>query len=113
MGGLPEDQVQELRIIHPDLATAEEAGCAYILLRGLRLPEGCAPVQCDALLCPDGHLGYEARLLFDQKVSTKRALNWHINPTILGRSWHAFSWRLGSGSLRLAQIVAVLLDAMR
>jgi hypothetical protein len=113
MGDPPEDQVEELRQIHPDLEATEEAGSTYILLKGLKLPDGCSPAQCDALLCPDGHLGYEARLLFAQQVSTKRPLNWHFSTTLLGRNWQAFSWRLGSNSLRLAQVLAILLDAMR
>lgn len=113
MGNLPKDQVEELREIHPDLDAAEEAGATYILLRDLKLPEGCAPTHSDALLCPDGHLGYEARLLFAERISTKRPLNWHFSTTLLGRNWQAFSWRLGTNSLRLAQMVAILLDAMR
>lgn len=110
---LPPDQVEELRKIHSNLSTAEEAGQVYILLEGLNLPEGCSPAKCDALLCPSSLHGYEARLFFSAKISSHKQLNWHKTISLFGRTWYAYSWKLNANNLRLAQMLSMLLEALK
>jgi hypothetical protein len=107
------EQVEELHGLHAEMASAEEAGHSYILLKNLVLPVGCNPVQSDALLCPDSHLGYEARMFFANRITTRQALNWHLEVFILGRTWYAFSWKVGRSDLRLSELIGVFMDAMR
>ena len=113
MAAPPEDQVAELRLIHNDISWAEEAGHTYILLRSLNLPEGCTPKECEALLCPDGQHGYEARLFFAVKVATPAPRNWNLQVNLFGRNWFAFSWQLKATNLRLAQMLSMFLEALR
>ena len=54
----PEDQIAEVKQLCPDVQLHEEAGCAYLLLPGLNLPDGCSPASMDALLCPTSRDGY-------------------------------------------------------
>ena len=48
----PEDQAAELKLLCPDVSVVNEAGCTYLLLPGLNLPDGCSPASTDTLLCP-------------------------------------------------------------
>ena len=57
----PEDQIAEVKQLCPDVQLHEEAGCAYLLLPGLNLPDGCSPDSMDALLCPTSRDGYPSR----------------------------------------------------
>lgn len=109
---LPEDQIEELRQFQSDLHYIEEAGHPYILFKKLILPEGCEPKECDALLCPDSHLGYEARLLFSTKINSRNQLNWHYSVSLFGKNWYAFSWQLNNRDLRLIQILSMFLGAL-
>jgi hypothetical protein len=105
----PEDQVGELKQFCPDLQECEEGGCAYVLLRGLNLPEGCSPAVVDALLCPTPRDGYQFRLYFAMRVESGVQLNWNANGVrILERNWHAFSWTVNPEP-RLMQMVAAYL----
>ena len=54
----PTDQVEELKQLCAGVKQCEEAGCIYLLLPGLQLPDGCAPANTDALLCPTERDGY-------------------------------------------------------
>lgn len=113
MASLLKDQIEELRQVQSDLQYIEEAGHPYILIKNLRLPDGCDPKECDVLLCPDSHLGYEARLLFPTKIRSRVQLNWHFNVNLFGRNWFAYSWQLNNSNLRLIQILSMLLEALR
>lgn len=108
----PEDQIGELRHFQSDLQYIEEAGHPYILLKSMKLPDGCEPKECDALLCPDSHLGYEARLLFSTKINSRNQLNWHYSVNLFGKNWYAFSWQLNNVNLRLIQILSVFWEAL-
>jgi hypothetical protein len=113
MISFPEDQIAELKLLCPDVAQFEEASSTYLPLPGLCLPEGCKPARTDALLCPCGRDGYPSRLFFAEKVECRGPLNWNASGVRIGeRNWHAFSWKTAS-KLRLAQIVAVHLKALR
>lgn len=108
-----EDQLAELKKLCPDVRQCEEAGCIYLLLPGLKLPEGCNPVLVDALLCPGARDGYASRLFFSERVQSRAPLNWNANRVrILERNWDAFSWKV-SAECRLLQMLAAHLRAFR
>jgi hypothetical protein len=109
----PPDQIEELKNLCPGASRGEEAGVSYFLLPQLALPEGCTPAPVDALLCPTPRDGYEFRLFFAQRISSKNSRNWHVsNVRILERNWHAFSYKINASSLRLAQMVIMLVRAL-
>jgi hypothetical protein len=105
-----EAEVAELCRVVP---IAEEAGVELFVLPNVELPGGCDPPIVDVLLCPTPRDGYESRLFFGTRVtSPARALNWNLSTCLLGRMWQAYSWRTPPG-LRLAQMLAIHLEAMR
>lgn len=111
----PEDQVAELKLLCADVSEVSEAGCTYLFLPGLNLPDGCSPPRTDALLCPTARDGYPSRLFFAEQVQCKASVqpNWNANGVrIAERNWHAFSWKTNS-NFRLAQLVAAHLRALR
>jgi hypothetical protein len=110
----PEDEVAELKQLCPGVAGCSDGGTFYLLLPGLILPDGCNPLVADALLCPTPRDGYNSRLFFDRVVSSRQALNWHMqNVRIVERNWSAYSWKLNRAGLRLAQMVGEHLRALR
>ena len=68
---IPEEEVAELKQLCPDVQQCEEAGCTYLLLPGLILPEGCSPSRTDVLLCPFARDGYSSRLFFAERVQSR------------------------------------------
>jgi len=66
----PEDQIAEVKQLCPDVQLHEEAGCAYLLLPGLNLPDGCSPASMDALLCPTSRDGYPSRCPFRKSLAS-------------------------------------------
>lgn len=108
---IPEDQIAELKALSPEVSYTEEGGLKYLLLSVLKLPAGVSPSETEALLCASPRDGYQSRLFFPCKLSTKQERNWNaMNVQILGRSWCACSWQTQPG-LRLAQMVAEHLRA--
>lgn len=111
---IPDDEVAELKEFCPGVSQCVEGGTTYLLLPGLVLPEGCTPTSADALLCPTPRDGYSSRLFFDRLISSRQALNWHMqNVRIAGRNWNVFSWKINRGGLRLAQMIGEHLRALR
>jgi len=111
---LPQDQIDELKGMYSGLGLIEEAGAQYILIPGLVLPKGCAPVKVDALLCPTARDGYSSRLFFAQRVTGPKPLNWNASGVRIGEgNWHAFSYRIGASAKRLAQMVSSHLTALQ
>jgi hypothetical protein len=111
----PDDQVAELKLLCPDVGQVEEGGCAYLLLPGLILPDGCTPTRTDGLLCPTARDGYPSRLFLAEKVHSKAKAepNWNAHGVrIAGKNWHAYSWKTNP-NLRLAQMIAAHLRALR
>lgn len=111
----PEDQITELKNLG-EVLSAQEGGVPYFIIRALKLPDGCTPNQCDALLCPVPANGYNSRLYFSQKVQPAKAvtLNWNANDVrILEQNWHAFSWKLTHTNLRLIELVALHLKILQ
>jgi hypothetical protein len=110
----PEDQINELKGLCSGLSLIAEAGMQYFLIPVLVLPKGCEPQKLDVLLCPTARDGYPSRLFFSQQVRGPRPLNWNANGVRIGEgNWHAFSWRIGGASLRLAQMLTSHLSALQ
>jgi len=105
----PEDQVAELKQLCPDVQECEEGGCAYVLLRGLKLPDGCSASVTDALLCPTPRDGYHFRLFFAERVESGVQLNWNASRVrVLERNWDAFSWNVGAEPRHIQMVAAYL-----
>ena len=110
---VPQEQIEELKKYCSRLSAFTEGAITFLLLEGLRLPQGCNPETTDALLCPvDRGDGYASRLFFPGQISSPRAQNWHIaNAHIGGRNWWAYSWRMTMTNPTLAQILTEHLAA--
>lgn len=100
-----QDEIDELKRLFADVSYASEGNYDYFLIRNVKLPEPCIPESTDVLLCPNEREGYNSRLYFPTKVQCGKSLNWNGSTFILGRQWHAFSWKLQSAERRLAQMV--------
>lgn len=108
----PEEEINELQTIVPNLSLAQEGGYTYIHIGGLILPDGCQPANVDALLCSTPRDGYNSRLFFSQQIAGGSIQNWNGNIRVLERNWYAISWQTQPG-LRLAEILSVHLKALR
>ena len=111
---IPQDQIEELVSVIPNVRQASEGGVTYFLLPQLDMPLGCTPQQVDSLLCPVPRDGYQSRLFFAEMVNGGPSRNWHVqgNIRILDRNWYAISWQTRSG-LRLIQMIRAHLDALK
>ena len=108
----PEDQIKEMKDLFGEGITAyQESGLGYLMIPKLKLPDGCSPSECNALLCPAGRDGYPSRLYFEQRIATKGSPNW-TQARILERQWEAVSWKI-EPNIRLAQMVGAHLRALR
>ncbi|HEX8670747.1 MAG TPA: hypothetical protein VF710_02615 [Longimicrobium sp.] len=107
----PEEQIAELTALFPEVQQAEEGGVTFFMIPAHSLPDGCTPGTVDLLLCPSYRDGYPHRVFYSAPVQGGNALTWSTF-YILGRPWYAVSWRTRDG-LRLAQILAAHLDAVR
>jgi len=114
MSCFPADQLEELQSFGK-LQQAQEGGTTFILISQMAMPQGCTPSHVDVLLCPVPRDGYSSRLFFAKRVQkpSNPPPNWNSSPRILERSWHAFSWRMRTQPLRLAQMVAEHLRGLR
>jgi hypothetical protein len=108
----PQDQIDELKRIAPNLSMAEEGGIPYILIKQYELPSGCQPSTVDLLLCPKPRDGYESRLFFPQVIGGIPSRNWNGRLRALERNWCAISWRV-PGGLRLTEILLIHLKALQ
>lgn len=91
----PLEQIDELKPYCAKLGKVDEGGVTLFALEGLRLPTGCAPQSCDALLCPVARDGYPSRLYFSVQINGPYTRNWNVsNARIVERNWFAFSWRV-------------------
>ena len=119
---IPENQIEELRKIAPNLSIAQAGGFTFILIEKLNLAEhlhnGCKPDVVDALLCPMNRDGYESSLFFSSELTgyppKNPPRNWNNrrNVRILDRNWFAISWKVQAG-LRLAEMFMIHLNAFR
>ena len=96
MTAYPLEQIEELKRYCDKVSGLAEGAATYLLLEQLRLPNGCEPGCCDALLRPfTGGDGYPSQLYFSVQVKSVFARNWNVsNARICERNWFAFSWRV-------------------
>lgn len=106
------DQIEELKQIAPSLRQASEGGYTYLLINGLKMPDGCVPHEVDALLCSQPREGYNSRLFLSSQITGCPPLNWNGNIRALGENWYAISWQTSPG-LRLVEMLQVHLKAFR
>ena len=78
----------------------------------MRLPSGCSPAICDALLCPVPRDDYPSRLYLSEKVGSPYDRNWNVSNARIGeRNWFAFSWKAQlPNTATLSQILVVHLN---
>lgn len=107
-----QDELDELKALFAGASQAMEGGLTYFLLPAVPLPEGCAPSVADTLLCAGTRDGYLTRLFFSEPIRHCREVAWS-SFQILDRKWYALSWQGVEESLRLVQIVAAHLRALR
>ncbi len=110
----PEDEITELKSLYPDVQVCEEGGVTFFLLPNVPLPDNCEPQNTDALLCPTPRDGYTSRLFFANQIECPKSLNWNAKQVrILERNWYAVSWKIEQPNLRLAQKIAIHLNAFK
>lgn len=110
---IDESEVRELMEFWPKTLRFEEGQRPYFLIPNMPLPDTCASRKVDVLLCAHERDGYPSRLFFSQVVSSPAGRNWnHTNVPIIGRVWHAFSWRVDPATTRLALIVRSFLRGL-
>jgi hypothetical protein len=105
---LAAEQLQELVDLCGDAREMAECGKAFVYFPHLKLPCG---TEVEGLLCPEAHSGYATRLFLSQAISG-RGGNWTVHH-ILGKTWHSWSWKDVNSQLRLAQMLAEHLRALR
>jgi hypothetical protein len=99
-------QIAELKRYCKKVSSLTEGGVTFLELEGLRLPAGCSPEVCDAVLCPVDREGYPSRLYFAVQVTFPFARNWNVTNARIGeRNWYAFSWKVRLVSPTLAQLL--------
>lgn len=110
---LADDRLADLREICPQARAETEAGKDYIFLPGLRIESDGKVIVMDALLRPGEHSGYRTRLFLAQPLPGKgRGGGWSVH-TILGRTWHSWSWQGIPETLPFPQMLLEHLWALR
>jgi hypothetical protein len=100
----PKEQTDELKRYCTKVSALTEGVVTFLHLEGLRLPSGCDPVVCDALLCPVARDGYPSRLYFSANIKSAYPRNWNVSGARLcEKNWFAFSWRVDIPSPTLPQ----------
>lgn len=107
-----EDEINNLKIVAPDLKSIQEGGYTYFYIENLQLPEGSKPEVVEALLCPTTHSGYPCRLFFSSKISGGPQRNWNGNLRAIGKNWFAISWKTRTG-LTLIEMLSIHLKALK
>jgi hypothetical protein len=105
-----EVQIEELKGYCKKVGALTELGIDLLYLEALRLPAGCTPEVCDALLCPVAKDGYSSRLYFSQQINGRFARNWNGTVRIGEKNWYAFSWKVELSAPTLAQILLAHLN---
>jgi hypothetical protein len=106
----PKEQTDELKGYCKKVSSLPEGGIDFLYLEELRLPAGCTPTICDALLCPVAKDGYPSRLYFSVQVNGQFARNWNGSVRIGEKNWYAFSWKVDLASPTLAQLLIAHLN---
>lgn len=107
----PQEQIEELKRYCTKLSALQEGCTPFLYLEELRLPAGCNPGTCDALLCPTTKDGYPSRLYFSAPITGPYTRNWNVSGARIGeKNWWAFSWRVDLVSPPLAQLLLAHLN---
>lgn len=107
----PKEQTDELKRYCKAVSGLAEGGIDFFYMEALRLPAGCAPPICDALLCPIAKDGYPSRLYFSAQISAPYTRNWNVTNARIGeKNWWAFSWKVDLASPTLAQLLIAHLN---
>ena len=103
----PQDQIDELKSYCSKVGALTEGNSTFLYLEQLRLPEGCEPALCDALLRPfQGADGYPSQLYFSAQIKSPYPRNWNVlNARICEKNWFAFSWKVNPASPTLVRIL--------
>jgi hypothetical protein len=103
----PQEQIDELKRYCSKVSGLTEGNATFLFLEQLRLPDGCEPAACDALLRPFlGADGYPSQLYFSVQVKSPYAKNWNVsNVRICEKNWFGFSWKINPASPTLAKIL--------
>lgn len=102
------DELEELKLICSSALEMKEGEIAFILLPNLKV---FGHGEMDALLCPQARDGYTTRLFLARQVPG-RGNNWSSH-RILDRAWVTWSWNNVPADLRLVEILANHLSALR
>ena len=112
-----EESLAGLKTINPDVKVLSDGGRDYVFLPRQAILVGDVRHEMDALLCPGEHTGYATRLFLAQPIAERPTIrgqpaNWTPH-TILGRTWHSWSWRDVSATLPLSQMLLAHVSALR
>jgi hypothetical protein len=106
------EQMEELSKICNGAKEMPEGGYVYVYLPALKLPIGCEPREVEGLLRPGpGPDGYETRLFLSAAFPNK-GQNWTTH-RILEKTWYTPSFNYIPADLRLIEILANHLTALR
>ncbi|GBE09357.1 hypothetical protein BMS3Abin11_02490 [bacterium BMS3Abin11] len=108
---IQENKIDALTSLCPDVALIKDAGIDYISLPKLTFKSENTVRTMDALLCPVRHSGYATRLFLSEKIPG-RGCNWTVH-SILGRTWHTWSWNNVPDTLSPAQILSAHIRALQ
>jgi hypothetical protein len=108
----PPQQIDQLKKLCRRLSSLRETDVTVYVMEGLRLPAGCEPSACDALLWPTARDGYPTRLFLSVRPKSPFQPNWNGATRIGARNWEAYSRNGISPDLTLAQIVVAHLDGL-
>lgn len=107
----PKEQIAELKRYCRGVSALPEGDETFLQLEELRLPAGCDPPICNALLCPVTRDGYPSRLYLSARVSSPFDRNWNVTDARIGeKNWFAFSWKAELPGATLAQILVAHLN---
>lgn len=103
----PQEQIDELKRYCSRVSALTEGNGTFLHLEQLRLPDGCEPAVCDALLRPfTGGDGYPSQLYFSVLVKSPYTRNWNVsNARLCEKNWFAFSWKVSPVSPTLVKIL--------
>jgi hypothetical protein len=107
------DELSTLRATVGEAQVMEEGGYTYVHLPFLTFLSGNEEVTSEAVIVPQqvpSLGGYTTRLLLKQP--TRTPVNWAV-VTVLGQSWHTWSWNSVPSSMPLIEILGNHLKALR
>lgn len=107
----PKEQTEDLKRYCDNVRKLVEGDVTFLYLEGLRLPAGCTPAVCNALLCPTPRENYPSRLYLSEKIVGPYSRNWNSSDARIGeRNWFAFSWKVEVSGATLTQLLVAHLN---